>query len=62
MSDAGASQPTVRRVLLSAAAALVVGLGAVTLVLGFSDSFPLRVLQGLAVFAAGAVIIGGAVC
>ena len=55
------SEPTLRRVLLSAAAALVVVLGAITLVVGFSDSFPLRVLQGLAVFAAGAVIIGGAV-
>jgi predicted Zn-dependent protease with MMP-like domain len=55
------SEPTLRRVLLSAAAALAVGLGAVTLVLGFSDSFPLRLLQGVAVFAAGAVVIGGAV-
>jgi predicted Zn-dependent protease with MMP-like domain len=55
------SAPTVRRVLLSAAAALVVVLGGLTLVIGFSDSFPLRVLQGLAVFAAGAVIVGGAV-
>jgi predicted Zn-dependent protease with MMP-like domain len=54
-------EPTLRRVLLSAAAALAVGLGAATIVVGFSDSFPLRVLQGLAVFAAGAVIIGGAV-
>ena len=54
-------EPTLRRVLLSAAAALAVGLGAATLVAGFSDSFPLRMLQGLAVFAAGAVIIGGAV-
>ena len=55
------SEPTLRRVLLSAAAALVVGLGAVTLVLGFSDSPPLRVLQAIVVFAAGAVVIGGAV-
>jgi predicted Zn-dependent protease with MMP-like domain len=55
------SEPTLRRVLLSAVAALVVVLGAITLVIGFSDSPPLRVLQGLAVFAAGAVIIGGAV-
>jgi predicted Zn-dependent protease with MMP-like domain len=54
-------EPTLRRVLLSAVAALVVGFGAVTVVAGFSDSFPLRVIQGLAVFAAGAVIIGGAV-
>jgi predicted Zn-dependent protease with MMP-like domain len=55
------SEPTLRRVLLSAAAALVVVLGAITLVIGFSDSPPLRALQGLAVFAAGAVIVGGAV-
>jgi predicted Zn-dependent protease with MMP-like domain len=54
-------EPTLRRVLLSAAAALAVGLGAITVVVGFSDSFPVRVLQALAVFAAGAVIIGGAV-
>jgi predicted Zn-dependent protease with MMP-like domain len=52
-------QPTARRILLSALAALTLGLGAVSLVAGFSDSFPLRILQGLAVFGAGAVIIGG---
>jgi predicted Zn-dependent protease with MMP-like domain len=55
------SPPTPRRILLSALAALTVGLGAITLVGGFSDSFPVRLLQGLAVFGAGAVIIGGAV-
>ena len=53
--------PTIRRVLLSAVAALTVGLGVVSLVVGFSDSFPVRVLQGIAVFAAGAALIGGAV-
>ncbi len=53
--------PTTQRILLAAGAALVVGLGGVSLIAGFSQSFPLRVLQGLAVFAAGAVIIGGAV-
>ncbi|MBV9004794.1 MAG: metallopeptidase family protein [Solirubrobacterales bacterium] len=53
--------PTPRRILLSALAALTVGLGAVSLIAGFSDSFPLRLLQGIAVFGAGAVIIGGAV-
>ena len=52
--------PTVKRILTAAGAALIVGLGGVSLVAGFSQSFPLRVLQGLAVFAAGAVIIGGA--
>ena len=52
------SPPTVRRILWSALAALTVGLGAVSLVAGFSDSFPLRLLQGLLVFAAGAVVIG----
>jgi predicted Zn-dependent protease with MMP-like domain len=40
---------------------LTVGLGAVSLVAGFSDSFAVRLLQRVAVFGAGAVIIGGAV-
>ncbi len=53
--------PTLRRILLSALAALTIGLGAVSVIFGFSDSFPVRLLQALAVFAAGAVIIGGAV-
>ena len=52
-------QPSARRILLSALAALTLGLGVVSLIAGFSDSFPLRILQGLAVFGAGAVIIGG---
>jgi predicted Zn-dependent protease with MMP-like domain len=55
------SPPTVRRILGSALAALIVGLGAVSLLAGFSDSFAVRLLQGLAIFIAGAVIIGGAV-
>jgi predicted Zn-dependent protease with MMP-like domain len=53
--------PTLRRILFSALAALTVGLGAASLIAGFSDSFPVRLLQGLAVFGAGAVIFGGAV-
>jgi predicted Zn-dependent protease with MMP-like domain len=53
--------PTPRRILLSALAALTIGLGAVSLIAGFSASFPVRLLQALAVFGAGAVIIGGAV-
>jgi predicted Zn-dependent protease with MMP-like domain len=55
------SPPSLRRVLLSAAAAMAVGLGAVSVVVGFSDSVPVRLLQGAAVFAAGAVILGGVV-
>jgi predicted Zn-dependent protease with MMP-like domain len=55
------SPPTLRRILLSALAALTVGLGAISLIAGFSDSFLVRMLQGIAVFGAGAVIIGGAV-
>jgi predicted Zn-dependent protease with MMP-like domain len=51
--------PTPRRVGISALAALTVGLGAVSLIAGFSQSPAVRVLQGLAVFAAGVVIIGG---
>jgi predicted Zn-dependent protease with MMP-like domain len=53
--------PTTRRSLLSALAALTVGLGAVSLIAGFSESPPVRLLQGIAVFGAGAVIVGGAV-
>jgi predicted Zn-dependent protease with MMP-like domain len=52
--------PTAKRILIAAGAALIVGLGGVSLIAGFSQSFPVRVLQGLAVFAAGAVVIGGA--
>jgi predicted Zn-dependent protease with MMP-like domain len=55
------SPPTARRILFSALAALMIGLGAVSLMAGFSESFPVRLLQGLAIFGAGAVIIGGAV-
>jgi predicted Zn-dependent protease with MMP-like domain len=54
------STPTPRRILGSALAALTVGLGAASLIAGFSTSVPLRLLQGVAVFGAGAVIIGGA--
>ena len=53
--------PTLRRILFSVLAALSIGLGAISLIAGFSDSFAVRLLQGIAVFAAGAVILGGAV-
>ncbi|HEY5187484.1 MAG TPA: metallopeptidase family protein [Solirubrobacteraceae bacterium] len=53
--------PTLRRILLSAVAALTVGLGLISVIGGFSDSFPVRLLQGVAVFGAGAALIGGAV-
>jgi predicted Zn-dependent protease with MMP-like domain len=53
--------PTIRRILLSAVAALTVGLGLVSVLAGFSDSFALRLVQGVAVFMAGAVILGCAV-
>lgn len=54
------SQPP-RRILLSALAALVAGLGVVSVVTGFSASPPVRLLQAIAVFAAGALVLGGAV-
>jgi len=53
--------PTLRHIVLSALAALTIGLGAVSLIAGYNGSFAVRLLQGLAVFAAGAVIVGGAV-
>ena len=51
--------PTIRRIVVSALAALVVGLGAVSLIAGVSYTFPLNLLEGIAVFGAGAVILGG---
>jgi predicted Zn-dependent protease with MMP-like domain len=58
---ASSSPPSLRRVLLSAGAAMAIGLGGVSLVVGFSDSFPVKLLQGVAVFAAGAAILGGVI-
>jgi predicted Zn-dependent protease with MMP-like domain len=54
------SPPPLRRVLGAALAALTVGVAVISLVGGFSSSVPLRLLQGLAVFGAGVVLIGGA--
>ncbi len=54
------SPPPLRRVLGSALAALTVGVAVISLVGGFSTSFPVRLLQGLAIFGAGVVLIGGA--
>jgi predicted Zn-dependent protease with MMP-like domain len=55
------SPPTLRRILGSALAALTVGLGAASLIVGFSDSFAVRLLQGIVVFGAGAVVLGGVI-
>ncbi len=52
---------TTTRVLLSAVAAMTIGLGVTSVVVGPSDYLPVRLLQGVAVFAAGAALIGGAV-
>jgi predicted Zn-dependent protease with MMP-like domain len=54
-------QPTIQRILFAAVASLTIGVGAVTVITGLSDSVPVRLLQGLAVFFAGAAIIGGVV-
>ncbi|MEA2198150.1 MAG: hypothetical protein QOJ25_2201 [Solirubrobacteraceae bacterium] len=51
---------TPRRILLSALGALIIGLGGVSLIFGFSTNSAVRILQALAVFGAGAAIIGGA--
>jgi predicted Zn-dependent protease with MMP-like domain len=53
--------PTLRRILFAAVAALTIGLGAVSVVTGFSDSPPVRLLQGIAIFGAGAAILGSVV-
>ncbi len=51
--------PPLRRILAAAGIALSLGLAFIALAHGFSDSFPLRALEGLAVFVAGAFVIGG---
>jgi predicted Zn-dependent protease with MMP-like domain len=55
------SPPTLRRILGAALAALTVGLGVVSVISGFSSSFLVRLLQGIAVFGAGVVIVGATV-
>jgi predicted Zn-dependent protease with MMP-like domain len=42
-------------------AALTIGLGLVSLIAGFSDDQAIRLLQGLAVFGLGALVLGGAI-
>ena len=53
--------PSTRRILLLALAVLTVGLGLLSLLAGWSDSPAIRLLQGIAVFGLGVVIVGGAV-
>jgi predicted Zn-dependent protease with MMP-like domain len=50
---------TIRRTLWAAAISLCLGLSFIALAQGFSDSFFLRSLEGIAVFVSGATIIGG---
>jgi predicted Zn-dependent protease with MMP-like domain len=54
-------EPTLQRILIAAAAALTVGFGGVSLITGFSQSAPVRMIQGVAVFAAGAIVLGGVI-
>ncbi|MEA2391121.1 MAG: hypothetical protein QOK31_1230 [Solirubrobacteraceae bacterium] len=53
--------PSARRIAGSAIVALVVGLGGASLALGFSSSYPLRLLQKLAITGAAVVVLGGLV-
>src|SRR5258708_37668695 len=56
------SPPSTRRILIAAFAATALGLGTVSLIAnGFSDSVIVRLLQAIAVFGFGAVIIGGVI-
>src|SRR5919108_5860831 len=49
---------TPRAILGSAAVALCLGLAFIALTQGFSSSYPLRVVEGVALFGAGAVVLG----
>jgi predicted Zn-dependent protease with MMP-like domain len=55
------SAVTLRRVLLSAAVALALGVTFIGITTGFSGSWLVRLVEGIAVFGAGAAIVGGAV-
>jgi predicted Zn-dependent protease with MMP-like domain len=55
------SPTSVRRIALSAAVALALGLAAVSVFAGYSSSWGLRLIEGVAVFGLGAAIVGGAV-
>jgi predicted Zn-dependent protease with MMP-like domain len=54
------SQPTSRRVALSAGLALLVGLAVIRLLEGSVGPWELRLLEGLAVFGLGALVVGAA--
>jgi predicted Zn-dependent protease with MMP-like domain len=54
------SPPTIRRILLSALAALIVGLGLVSVITGVNGEFEVRLLKAAAIFGAGLIILGGA--
>jgi predicted Zn-dependent protease with MMP-like domain len=58
VSTPSGQPPTLRRILFAAAGALTIGLGAISVITGFSDSPPVRLLQGIAIFGAGAAIVG----
>ncbi len=53
--------PNLRRTLICAAVALSVGLTVVSLMDGFSTSLPIRLIEAVAVFVAGAAVLGGVV-
>ena len=50
--------PLIRRILAAATIALSLGLAVIVLAEGFSSSFPVRLLEGVALFVAGAIVIG----
>ena len=52
------AMPALRRALVSAGIALCFGLTLIVALQGFSPSFPLRLLEGVAVFVAAAVVVG----
>src|SRR6266511_2601898 len=50
--------PTARRILGAAAVSLCLGVAFITIARGFSASSPVRILQGIVLFCAGAIVIG----
>lgn len=50
--------PTPKRIVFAAAVALLVGIAVLTLYQGLSETYPMRLFQGIAIAAAGVLVLG----
>lgn len=50
--------PTPKRIIFAAVVALLVGIAVLTLYQGLSETYPMRLFQGIAIAAAGVIVLG----